>query len=220
MTPSLVPVLTPELFDRLRERVENTLLRLIEKNRLTRYVRESPVFTDFCAALDALGDLSDMESLLESFRTTIPLTGYDSYGPFINKLVTPNSCENDVKDMFSPGLLPYFIASSSATSGKKSKLFAKYRHAARSSTQDVDEHANPVSVQGGTNCIVYSLTYQEVIEVMDDEKTSVGRFPITGMASGVIRMQHGMDVDKDPFFITLTGMYIPHVILPSLVHLP
>ena len=55
------------------------------------YIRESPVFRDFRAALDAFGDLNDAvqdESLLESFRTTIPLTGYDSYEPFVNKLVT------------------------------------------------------------------------------------------------------------------------------------
>ena len=212
MSPSLVPALTPELFDRLRERVENTLLHLVEKNRHTRYVRESPVFADFRTALDALGDSNDVKPLLESFRTTIPLTGYDSYEPFINKLVTPDACEKDVKDMFSPGL-PYFVACSSATSGKKAKLFAKYRHMTRSSLQDVDEHANPVSAQGGKNCVVYSLTYREIIQVVDDERTTVGRFPITSMSSGVIRMQHGMDVDKDPFFITLTGMFHYRVML-------
>ncbi|KAF8549199.1 hypothetical protein OG21DRAFT_1421709 [Imleria badia] len=196
---SIVPTLTPELFDSLRQRVEHTLLHLINKNRHTRYVRESPVFCDFRTALDA-----NDESLLETFRATIPLTGYDSYEPFINKLVVQKSNENDVKDMFSPGL-PNFIAGSSATSGKKPKLFAKYRHTARSSTQDVDEQANPVSAEGGKNCIVYSLTYREVIEVIGEDKTTVSRFPITSMSSGVIRMQHGVDVDKDPFFITLTA---------------
>lgn len=203
---SIVPTLTPELYDALRQRVEHTLLHLINKNRPTRYVRESPVFSDFRTALDARGDAND-ESLLESFRT-IPLTAYDSYEPFINKLVIQHSNESDVKDMFSPGL-PYFIAGSSATSGKKPKLFAKYRHVARSSLQDVDEHANPISAQGGKNCIVYSLTYREVIEVIGDDKTTVGRFPITSMSSGVIRMQHGIDVDRDPFFITLTGTSHP-----------
>ena len=208
MNPSLAPALTPELLDRLRERVQNTLLHLIETNRRTRYIRESPVFADFRTALDALSDSSDVESLLESFRTTVPLTSYGSYEPFVDKLITPNSRERDVKDMFSPGL-PYFVACSSATSGKKSKLFAKYRHAARSSLQDVDEHANPVSTQGGKNCVVYSLVYRDIIHVVDDERTTVAQFPLTNMSSGAIRMQHGMDVDKDPFFITLTGIYIP-----------
>jgi len=125
--PEHIPALTPELSARLRERVEDTLLHLIKKNRHTRYVRESSVFTDFRRALDPRGDSNDVVqdgSLLESFRTTIPLTTYDSYEPFINKVVIP--CEKDVKDMFSPGL-PYFFASSSATSGQKAKLFAKYR---------------------------------------------------------------------------------------------
>lgn len=218
MTLEPIPTLTPELSHRLREQVETTLVQLIRKNRHTRYVSESPVFSDFRGALDTLGDASDVvqdESLLECFRATIPLTGYDSYEPFVNKLVTPGSRETDVKDMFSPGL-PYFIASSSGTSGKKAKLFAKYRHAARSSLQDVDEHANPVSTQGGKNCIVYSLAYQNVVEVIGDEGTTVGQFPITSMSSGVIRMQYDLRVDKDPWVITLTGMLHPHPALPSL----
>lgn len=210
--PEHIPALTPELSVRLRERVEDTLLHLIKKNRYTRYVRDSPVFADFHRALDPRGDSNDDVvqdgSLLESFCTTIPLTTYDSYEPFINKFVTPNPCEkDDVEDMFSPGL-PYFFASSSATSGKKAKLFAKYRHAGGSSLQDVHKHATAVSAEGGKNCILHSLAYREIIEVLDDEKTTVGRIPITSMSSGVIRMQHGMDVDKDPLFMTFARMHI------------
>ncbi|KAF8132373.1 GH3 auxin-responsive promoter-domain-containing protein [Boletus edulis] len=214
MTSSSIPgttpaALTPELLDRLRERVHNTLLYIISKNKHTRYVRESPVFNDFRSTLDALGDSNDVvhdDTLLETFRAAIPLTSYDSYEPFLNKLVAPKPNVNDVKDMFSPGL-PYFIACSSATSGKKGKLFAKYNHAARSSLQVVDEHANPVSAQGGKNCIVYSLTYREIIQVMDDDHdgVSVARFPISSMSGGVIRMKNGIHVDRDPFWMTLTA---------------
>jgi hypothetical protein len=152
-------------------------------------------------ALDALDDSSD--ALIEHFRTTVPLSLYDSYEPFMNMLVSPHPHVNDVKDMFSPGL-PFFVARSSATSGKKAKLFAKYRHVARSSLQDVDEHANPVSASGGKNCIVYSLAYRDVVEVMGDDNTFT-RFPITSMSSGVVRMSHGISIDKDPFFMTLTA---------------
>ncbi|KAF8443864.1 GH3 auxin-responsive promoter [Boletus edulis BED1] len=205
--PGTIPALTPELLDRLRERVHNTLLYIISKNKHTRYVRECPVFNDFRSTLDALGDSNDVvhdDTLLESFRAAVPLTSYDSYEPFLNKLVAPNPNVNDVKDMFSPGL-PYFIACSSATSGKKGKLFAKYNHAARSSLQVVDEHANPVSAQGGKNCIVYSLTYREIIQVTDDDGVSVARFPISSMSGGVIRMKNGIHVDRDPFWMTLTA---------------
>lgn len=212
-----IPALTAELSDKLREQVEKTLIYLIKTNRHTRYVRESPVFSDFRGALDVLGDTNDdmlQDALLrESFRTTVPFTGYDSYEPFMNMLVTPNPREKDVKDMFSPGL-PYFVASSSATSGKKAKLFAKYRHATESSYQHVNNHANPISAQGGKNCIVYSLTYQEVIKVIDDDSTTVGQFPITCMSSGVIRMRYDTDVGKDPFLMTITG------IVPSLFNSP
>jgi len=170
-------------------------------------VRESPVFNDFRGTLDTLGDSNDVvrdDILLESFRTAIPLTSYDSYEPFLNMLVAPNPNVNNVKDMFSPGL-PYFIASSSATSGKKVKLFAKYHHAAGSSLQVVDEHANPVSAKGGKNCIVYSLVYKDIIQVTDDDGVSAARFPISSMSGGVIRMKNGLHVDKDPFWITLTA---------------
>ena len=91
-------------------------------------------------------------------------------------LLNPN--EQDVRDMSSPGL-PTFVASSRAISGKKAKLFAKYRHEVRSSLQDVGERANPVSADGGKYCVVYSLTYKEVIEVVDDDRIPVGRFPVT-----------------------------------------
>lgn len=45
--------------------------------------------------------------------------------------------------------------------------------------QDVGERANPVSADGGKYCVVYSLTYKEVIEVVDDDRIPVGRFPVT-----------------------------------------
>ena len=70
------------------------------------------------------------------------------------------------------------------------------------------EHANPVSADGGKYCVVYSLAYKEVIEVVDDDRIPVGRFPVTYMSSGVVRMQYGEDVDKVPWLITLTGMCI------------
>ena len=203
-----ISALTPELLDRLKEQVETTLVHLIKTNRRTRYARESPLLNEFRAALDALDDANAVvqdEALLESFRMTVPLSAYDAYEPFINQLVAPNPREKDVKDMFSPGL-PYFIASSSATSGKTAKLFAKYRHAT-GSLEDVDAHANPTSDHGGKNCLVYSLAYTDLIKVLDDENAMVAQFPVTYMSAGVIRMRNRIDVEKDPWFITLTGMF-------------
>ncbi|KIK26206.1 hypothetical protein PISMIDRAFT_81879, partial [Pisolithus microcarpus 441] len=116
-----IGVLSPELFERVKERTEGTLLDLIKKNKDTRYVTESPVFDGFRSALGHLRkDRGDDEvrddMLLESYRSAIPLTTYDSYEPFVKKFLERNCQEDDVRDMFSPGL-PYFVAVSSSTTG-------------------------------------------------------------------------------------------------------
>ncbi|KAG6328698.1 hypothetical protein ID866_10391, partial [Astraeus odoratus] len=115
--PEPITVLTPELLDRLKERTEGTLVNLIKQNKDTRYACESPAFGNFRSALAALENTADEvhdDRLLESYRSAIPLTTYDSYEPFINKFFDPHCKESEVKDMFSPGL-PYFLAVSSAT---------------------------------------------------------------------------------------------------------
>ncbi|KIJ57869.1 hypothetical protein HYDPIDRAFT_163769 [Hydnomerulius pinastri MD-312] len=205
--PEPIAVLSPELFDRLKERTEGTLVSLIKTNKNTRYACESPVFGEFRSALSAIGNADDEvqdDRLLESYRTSIPLTTYDSYEPFVNKFFDRNCRDTDLKDMFSPGL-PYFMAVSSATSSKNAKFFAKYRHAPGTSYEKVDKGANPVSDTGGKNCIVYSLNYRELVDVRDDEGTTVKKIPVTLMSAGSIRMQNGMDVEKDPWMIKLTA---------------
>ncbi|KIO11557.1 hypothetical protein M404DRAFT_126305, partial [Pisolithus tinctorius Marx 270] len=117
--PEPIQVLSPELLDKLKERTEGTLLDLIKKNKDTRYVAESPVFGGFRSALEHLSkdegnDEVRDDTLLESYRSAIPLTTYDSYEPFIKKFLERNCQEDDVRDMFSPGL-PYFVAVSSST---------------------------------------------------------------------------------------------------------
>ncbi|KAF9234200.1 GH3 auxin-responsive promoter [Melanogaster broomeanus] len=205
--PEPISALTPELFDRVKGRIEGNLVNFIKTNRNTRYVCESPVFSEFRSTLDALGTTDDEvqdDMLLESYRASIPLTTYDSYEPFVSKFFERNPGECDVKDMFSPGL-PYFIAVSSATSSKNAKFFAKYRHAPGTSYENVDKNANPVSDSGGKNCIVYSLNYRQLIDVRDDEGATVKKVPVTLMSAGSIRMQNGMDVEKDPWMIKLTA---------------
>ncbi|KAH7926609.1 hypothetical protein BV22DRAFT_1128079 [Leucogyrophana mollusca] len=205
--PAPITVLTPELSGRLKERTEGVLAHLIKTNMHTRYVCESPVFDDFRSAVENLGETGCEdrdEMLLESYRTHIPLTNYDSYEPFVSKFLGPSCAEEEVKDLFSPGL-PYFIAVSSATSGKAAKFFAKYRHPPGISYETVDRSANPVSKSGGKNCIVYSLNYRQLVEVKDQGGETLKRFPVTLMSSGSIRMQNGMDIEKDPWMIKLTA---------------
>ncbi|KAH7890417.1 GH3 auxin-responsive promoter [Phlebopus sp. FC_14] len=202
LIPEPIHALTPELFDRLKERTEGTLTSLIRKNKNSRYTRECPLFSDFNTALAAVDavDEAQVDTLLESYRTCIPLTSYDSYEPFVTKFFEPNCKEADIKDMFSPGL-PYFIAVSSATSSKTSKFFAKYSHESGTSYESVNKNSNPESDRGGKNCIVYSLNYRQLVEVQDDQGSTVKKIPVTVMSSGTIRMQNNMGVEKDPYLM-------------------
>ncbi|KAH7912887.1 GH3 auxin-responsive promoter [Hygrophoropsis aurantiaca] len=198
-----IAVLTPALRDALRARTEGVLARLVSTNMHTHYARESDDFYDFRQS--AQNSISEIE-LLSHFRAHIPLTTYASYEPFIERLLNPsNQCDaEDVTDLFAPGL-PYFIAVSSATSGPRAKFFAKYRHPPGIGYESVDKSANPTSDSGGKNCIVYSLNYRHLVTVTRDGRDVVARMPVTLMSSGSIRMQNGMDVDKDPWMIHLTA---------------
>lgn len=207
--PEPIGVLSPELFERVKERTEGTLLDLIKKNKDTRYVTESPVFDGFRSALGHLRkDRGDDEvrddMLLESYRSAIPLTTYDSYEPFVKKFLERNCQEDDVRDMFSPGL-PYFVAVSSSTTGTKPKYFAKYKHPPGGSYETVDRGANPVSDTGGKNCIVYSLNYRQLVSVLNRDGDAVKKLPVTLMSSGSIRMHNGIDVEKDTWALQYTA---------------
>ncbi|KAG6331779.1 hypothetical protein ID866_7311 [Astraeus odoratus] len=207
--PEPIKVLSPQLFDRLKGRTERTLVDLINKNKDTRYVSESPALSSFRTAIQNLSEQQDDDEvrddmLLESYRTAIPLTTYDSYEPFVDKLLNHKCQESDVRDMFSPGL-PYFVAVSSSTSSAKPKFFAKYKHAPGKSYETVDRGANPISDTGGKNCIVYSLNYRQLVSVQNEDGVTVKKLPVTMMSSGSIRMQNGIDVEKDHIMLQYTA---------------
>ncbi|KAH7926268.1 hypothetical protein BV22DRAFT_1104455 [Leucogyrophana mollusca] len=187
--PAPVSVLTPELSSTLKERIEGILAGLIRSNLRTRFVRESPVFDDFRSAIERLND-----QLLESYYATISLTDYESYEPFVSKFLRQPCEEDEVKDLFSPGL-PYYIAVSSGTSGKTAKLFPKYRYS--------PNFAPPPSKSGGKSCVVYSLTYRQVVEVQRNDGEPA-KIPITLLSSGSNRIRNRMDVDKDSWTIRQT----------------
>ncbi|KAH7918154.1 hypothetical protein BV22DRAFT_1134818 [Leucogyrophana mollusca] len=197
--PDPVPVLTSELQSTLQDRIEKVLTRIINANLHTRYVQESPVFADFRDSIECLSN--DLEArdkvLLESFRTVVPLTTYASHEPFISKFLEQPCMEDDVKNLFAPGL-PNFIAPSSATSGKAPKFFARYRH-----PPGVDRVDIPISKDGGKTCALFSLVSHRLLEIRGDadKETTI---PITLVSSGGIRMRHDLGVDKDPLLMKLT----------------
>ncbi|KAH7924386.1 hypothetical protein BV22DRAFT_1035202 [Leucogyrophana mollusca] len=197
--PDPVPVLTSELQSKLQGRIEKVLTGIINANLRTRYVQESPVFANFRDSVECLGD--DLETrdklLLESFRTTVPLTTYASHKPFISKLLEQPCMEDDVKNLFAPGL-PNFVAPSSATSGKEPKYFAKYQHPPGADGLEI-----PRSKVGGKLCVVFSLFYNQLLEIRGDAgKETI--IPITIVSAGGIRMKCGFSIDKDPLLMKLT----------------
>ncbi|KIK27386.1 hypothetical protein PISMIDRAFT_674729 [Pisolithus microcarpus 441] len=199
--PSPVPVLSPDLVSVLKNRVEATLVAIIEKNRRTRYFSESPDFADFHDALRKLGreddgDISD-DTLLETYRTTIPLTTYDSYEPFATKFLAETCQEDDVRDMFSPGL-PHHIAITSSTSSPKPKLYCKYQH------QGSMRHAFG---EGSNTFWTFSLHYRQLVKVQNRNGNIISTIPAGIGSSGTLRMRSGLEVEDDHLNIKLRGKW-------------
>ncbi|KIK22725.1 hypothetical protein PISMIDRAFT_679942 [Pisolithus microcarpus 441] len=203
MFPSQVPrpvhILSPDLISKLKNSIEATLVAVIKQNKHTRYFSESPVFADFHSALRDLGrdqddDISD-DIFLETFRSTIPLTSYESYEPFANKFLAETCREDDVRDMFSPGL-PYYIGVTSSTSSPKPKLFCRYRH--QPPRHDILKDA------GQTFC-TFSLHYRQLVQVQNRNGDTVAAIPAGLGSSGMFRMRNGLDVANDHLNIKLAG---------------
>ncbi|KAH7927991.1 hypothetical protein BV22DRAFT_1005817, partial [Leucogyrophana mollusca] len=203
--PNPVTVLTPELQNKLKGRIDNVLAHIVKTNLHTRYTQESAVFTDFRSAVEALGDEREPQdsSLLEAFRATVPLTSYPSYEPFVARFFEQPCREDRVKDLFAPGL-PLIVSLSSATSGKSPKFFPRYRH-----MPVYDWCAIPMSESGGTTCAVISLKPFQLIEVRGDGKDTL--LPVAPVSSTAIRMRYDIDEGNDTSTMkrTLPGMTSP-----------
>ncbi|KAI6147452.1 hypothetical protein BKA82DRAFT_4514658 [Pisolithus tinctorius] len=201
MSPSQVPqpvhVLSPDLASVLRNRVEATLVALIKKNRDTRCFSECPVFAAFHSAIrnftrEDYGGISD-DILLETYRTKIPLTTYNAYEPFAAQFLAENCQEDDVRDMFSPGL-PHNIAITSSTSSPKPKIFCKYQH----------QGSTPYAFgDGGETFWTFSLHYRQLVKIQNRDGDTVRTVPAGIGSSGAIRMRHGLEVENDHLNIKL-----------------
>ncbi|KAH7927996.1 hypothetical protein BV22DRAFT_1031156 [Leucogyrophana mollusca] len=203
--PDPVTVLTSELQNKLKGRIDNVLARIVKTNLHTRFTQESAVFTDFHSAVGVLGDGREAQdsSLLEAFRATVPLTTYPSYEPFIARFFEQPCKEDRVKDLFAPGL-PLIVALSSATSGGASKFFAKYRH-----MPVYDWCPIPMSESGGTTCAVLSLKTFQLIEIHGDGETTF--LPVAPVSSTAIRMRNDINEGDHTSTLkrTLPGMSSP-----------
>ncbi|KIO14172.1 hypothetical protein M404DRAFT_464795 [Pisolithus tinctorius Marx 270] len=197
--PQPVHVLSPDLVGVLKNRVEATLVALIKKNKHTRYFSESPVFAAFHSAIRDFGredyDAISDDILLEAFRTTIPFTNYNSYEPFVAKFLTETCQEDDVRDMFSPGL-PHHIAVTSSTSSPKPKFFCKYQH---------QDSMRRNLGDSGEIFWTFSLHYRQLVKIQDRNGDIIKTVPAGLGSSGGVRMLHGLEVENDHSNIKLAG---------------
>ncbi|KAI6044801.1 GH3 auxin-responsive promoter [Pisolithus marmoratus] len=203
MSPSQVPqpvhVLSPDLVSVVKNSTEATTVAIIKKNQYTRYFSESPVFAEFHSALRNVGweddrSISD-NILLETYRTTIPLTTYDSYEPFVTKLLTGTCQEDDVRDMFSPGL-PHHIAVTSSTSSLKPKFYCKYQHLGAMRYPFGD---------GRQTFWTFSLHYRQLVKVQNCSGDIISTIPVGTQSSGIFRARSGLEVENDHLNIKLAG---------------
>ncbi|KAI6121059.1 GH3 auxin-responsive promoter [Pisolithus croceorrhizus] len=203
MSPSRVPppiqVLSPDLAGALKSSVEATMVDIIKKNRVTRYFSESPVFADFHSALRNFGTEDDGgipdNVLLETYRTTIPLTTYDSYEPFVTKFLAETCQEDDVRDMFSPGL-PRFIMVTSSTSKPKPKSYCRYQ---------IPNPSRDAPDDGGQSFFTFSLHYRQLVKVQNRNGDIISTIPAGIGSSAVVRKLYGLEVEDDHLNIKLAG---------------
>ena len=211
--PPLVDDLSPALRAILKGRTESTLLSLIKKNKDTRYFSESPVFLDFHTALQNLrkeGDSEDRDdALIESYYSTIPLTTYDSYEPFVKKFLESNCLEKDLQNMFAPGL-PYGIAITSSTSSAKSKYVALYSYGSVSTA--------PPKFTSGRTCRFFSFQYRQLTSVQNVKGDTIKKLPVGGATANESRIWEGLDVDQDHLNIKLASMYFSLVLFEVTTH--
>lgn len=199
--PPPVGTLSADLSSILRKRTEHTLVTIIKRNKDTRYFSESPVFSDFHRALETIGLKEDRDRevrddiLLENY-SNIPLTTYDTCEPFVNKFFEDRCRDNDVRDIFSPGL-PYHVSVSSATSHGKPKFIPKYRQ----------PDSPPIRWPSGAGkmCFVFSLHPHKVIGVQNEDGDTIENISVGLNSSGMMREALGLDIDKDHLNIKLAG---------------
>ncbi|KAF9466377.1 GH3 auxin-responsive promoter [Collybia nuda] len=205
--PLTVYTLTPKLAVLLKQRLGALLQYLVTTNSKTIYYKEATLLADFREALAKIAgppevvESIDSQVLLETFSSTLPLSGYDDYRPFISRFMEPPRYNSKVSNLFAPGL-PAFVVTSSGTSGGAAKYLPKYRHplSKLSSTIDGMKAVTPTVKHGGTHCIIFNLRYSELLDVLDDgakEATVFKKIPLCLGSSAAFRSHYQWSAEND-----------------------
>ncbi|KIK81900.1 hypothetical protein PAXRUDRAFT_737148 [Paxillus rubicundulus Ve08.2h10] len=153
------------LAQQLKENIEIVLTRIIKANMNTQYVRGAGELEGFRAAIVG-NDLACHDHLVKTFRETVHLTDYESYLPFFAKFHQQPCREADVVDLFAPGL-PNYLTTTSSTSGKAPKIFARYHHAW--DAQGATAQAGSPVISTSTTVFLWYLGYYKLIDIEDND---------------------------------------------------
>ncbi|KAI6144889.1 hypothetical protein BKA82DRAFT_28194 [Pisolithus tinctorius] len=178
MSPSQVPrpvhVLSPDLVGVLEDRVGATMLAVIKKNKHTHCFSESPAFAAFHSAICNFGREDN---------------------PFVAKILSETCQEDDVRDMFSPGL-PYHIAVASSTSSPKPKFFCQYLH---------EGSMRYGGGNGGEIFWTFSLHYHQLVKIQNRNGDIIRTIPAAMGSSEMVRLRNGLKVENDHLNIMLAA---------------
>ncbi|OJA21409.1 hypothetical protein AZE42_01926 [Rhizopogon vesiculosus] len=190
----LLDCLPAQLCQQLKDHVNQALLKIIRPNSASQFAQNAPVLAKFREAITQ-GDSNDDIEFLSQFRTLVPITSYELYEPFVAKFFADPCREVDVKNMLAPGL-PYFLARTSATSGKVPKLFPRYRPP----TQYLHHATMSIPSSEGTIFAPYSLIlskYSKAPKIhLEDGQTSQS-LAVIHASGGWMRMRMNWDFEHD-----------------------
>ena len=184
--------------------LQHALVKIVRDNFNTQYASQAVLLAKFRDAVSTHGGTEVDTTLLADFRSHVPLSDYDSYKPFIDKFDVQPCKEEDVANMFSPGL-PDFFAVSSATSGTSPKILPKYNHHARLKipTRPVFDpnHKYPLAA-------VVCTRYSDVKVVERAPGEVARRIPVCIGSGGAVRRSLGWYTD-DESRMSLTSTFSP-----------
>jgi hypothetical protein len=189
----------------LPERTNQALLKIIRDNFNTQYASQAVLLAEFRDAVSAHGGTEVDTTLLADFRSHAPLSNYDSYKLFVDKFNVQPCKEEDVTNMFSPGL-PDFLAASSATSGTSPKIFPKYNHHAR---LKIPTHP-PFDPNNKYPLAAVVCTKHRDVKVIERAPGEVvQRIPVCIITGGMVRRSLGWYTDDESRMSLTSTSFLP-----------
>jgi hypothetical protein len=218
--PAPIASLTPKLKGLLKQRLASLLQYLVATNSKTTYFSEAALLADFREALEkefptgltpSIADSIDPLTILETFSSTVPLSNYDDYRPFIARFMEGPRYSSKVSDLLAPGL-PAYIVTSSGTSGGAAKYFPKYKHPLARSASAINgmKAVIPPLKWGGSQSVIFNLRYSELLEVIDGDAEQgevAKKVPLCLGSSVAFRSYYQWSVENDEAIMSTKGTF-------------